>query len=196
MRAHSGVLWRAPDDSLRDPDLRDPRFTCACAAAITVLVAAPARADSAMSVAMATGQYGMRKEIPHSLEFGLEVRPPWTWGPLRPIAGVLGSGSGALVYSGIALGIDLPARLQLTPSFAPALALAGADRDLGFPLEFRSSLELSVATGDRVRLGLAFSHISNAKLGDRNPGVEVLALTVAISAPRSAESLQSAARAW
>src|SRR5205085_11956649 len=109
-------------------------------------------------------------------------RSPWALGPLRPMAGFLTSmGRGAFLYSGVALELDLPLGFRITPSFAPALALDGADQDLGFPLEFRSSLELSLATGNGVRLGVAVSHISNAKLGDRNPGVEVLVLGLEVS---------------
>ena len=60
--------------------------------------------------------------------------------------------------------------------------LARGDGDLGHVVEFRSSLELSVAPDRMVRVGLGFSHISNAHLGTRNPGVEVLTLRVAFDA--------------
>ena len=72
--------------------------------------------------------------------------------------------------------------LRLTPAFAPGIVLAPGAGDLGHVVEFRSSLELSVAPGPMVRVGLGFSHISNARLGDRNPGVEVLTLRFAFGA--------------
>jgi hypothetical protein len=39
-----------------------------------------------------------------------------------------------------------------------------------------------VAIDPRVRIGVAFSHISNARLGTSNPGVEVLTLRLAFPA--------------
>lgn len=161
----------------------DTRLTCACAAGL-LLLASAARADRQVSLAVATGQYGMRKEIPHSLGVDVELRSSSLWNLLRPVAGLLTSGRGAILYSGLILDLDLPLGMRLSPGFAPALAVAGADGDLGFPLEFRSSLELSLAAGDRVRIGVAFSHISNARLGDKNPGVEVLAVGIAVSPGR------------
>ena len=155
------------------PDLRLIRACAAC----LVLASFGAGAQPATSIVLSTGQYGMRKEVPHSIGFDLQVRTPWRWTVFRPLAGVLtSSGGGTFLYSGVVADIDLPLGLRLSPAFAPAIALARADGDLGFPVEFRSSLELSAALGDRMRLGVGFSHISNAKLGDRNPGVETLML--------------------
>jgi hypothetical protein len=135
------------------------------------------------SFAIATGQYGMRKEVPHSVGFELQLRTPWRWNLFRPIAGLLtSSGGGAFVYTGLVFEIELPLGLQLSPGFAPGIALARTDSDLGSAIEFRSSLELSAAVGEQLRVGLAFSHISNARLGERNPGVEVLVLGIAFPA--------------
>ena len=162
----------------------DPRLTCAAAAAFLLLLAVPAaRAEPVTSFAIATGQYGMRKEVPHSLGIEVQVRTPWRWNLFRPVAGFLTSaGGGAYIYTGFMIEFELPLGLQLSPGFAPGIALARTDSDLGNAIEFRSSLELSVAVGERLRAGVAFSHISNARLGDRNPGVEVLVLGVAFPA--------------
>jgi len=48
----------------------------------------------------------------------------------------------------------------------PVLKADDATRD--------SRLVLCAATATTLRMGLGLSHISNASLGDRNPGVEVL----------------------
>ena len=162
----------------------DPRRTCACGAALLVWIAsAGARADPITSFAIATGQYGIRKEVRHALGIELQIRTPWRFSLFRPVAGFLtGSGGGAYVYSGLVIEIGLPLGLQLSPGFAPGIALAGMERDLGYPIEFRSSLELSIAAGEHLRIGVGFSHISNARLGDHNPGVEVLVLGIAYPA--------------
>jgi len=161
------------------PGLASHRIACACAASLLLLVPASLRAEPAeASMVIATGQYGMRKEIPHSLGIDMEIRPPWRWSLVRPTIGLLTSANGgAYVFSGLVVQISLPAGFQLTPGFAPGVVLASGGGDLGYPIEFRSSLELSLSLGDAMRVGLVFSHISNARLGEHNPGVETLMLS-------------------
>jgi hypothetical protein len=162
----------------------DCRLTSACAAGLLLLAPAAARSDEVTSLAVSTGQYGMRKEIPHSMGLELQVRTPWRWHVIRPVAGILTSSQGAaFVYSGVAFELDLPAGVRLTPGFAPGVVLSKGEGDLGSLVDFRSSLELSIAAWQRLRIGVAFSHISNGRLGERNPGVEVL--EVGISFPRN-----------
>jgi len=155
------------------------RIPCACAAGLLLLAPAALRAEPAgASVVVATGQYGMRKEIPHSLGIELQIRPPWHWSLVRPTFGLLTSANGgAYVFSGLVVEIPLPVGFELTPGFAPGVVLASSGGDLGYPIEFRSSLEVSWSPGPAMRVGLAFSHISNAHLGERNPGVETLMLS-------------------
>jgi len=156
------------------------RLTCASVAVLVVAAACAAKAEPSTSIAIATGQYGMRKEVPHAVGFDLQIRTPWRWTVFRPVGGVLtSSGGGTFLYSGVMADFDLPLGLRLSPGFAPSIALARASGDLGFPVEFRSSLELSLAASDRLRVGIGFSHISNARLGERNPGVELLMLVLA-----------------
>jgi len=160
-------------------------FTAVSAAVPLLLAAFGASGEVGTSVAVSTGQLGMRKEIPHALGIDVQLRPPWHWYLVRPVAGVLtSSNGGAYVYSGIAIEIPLPAGFQLTPGFAPGVVLASGGRDLGSPIEFRSSIELSFAPAEPVRLGVGFSHISNAGLTQHNPGVELLTFSVAIPAGR------------
>src|SRR5436853_6051181 len=71
----------------------DPRLTSACAA-LLLLASAGARAEPVTSFAIATGEYGMRKEVPHSLGIEIQIRTPWRWNLFRPIAGVLTSSAG------------------------------------------------------------------------------------------------------
>lgn len=160
------------------------RIACASAVALLAGAAGPARADPAL-VVVSTGQYGMRKEIPHALGVGLEVRPPWQWTVIRPTVGLLTTAyGGAYLYSGIIADIPLPLDLALVPGFAPGVLVSTGQGDLGFPIEFRSSLELAWAPSRALRLGISGSHISNARLGNHNPGVETLMFTVAFPGRR------------
>ena len=63
---------------------------------------------------------------------------------------------------------------MVTGSFGAGYYAEGGGTDLGHEIEFRSQIEVAYRFDDRSRLGLAFSHISNASIGDTNPGVEVL----------------------
>jgi hypothetical protein len=149
-------------------------------ALLLALASLGARADELPTVVVSTGQLGMRKEIPHALAIDVQLRGPWQWTLVRPVAGVLTSSKGgAYLYSGVVADIPLGGGVLLSPGFAPGVVLAKADRDLGYPIEFRSSIDLSASIRS-VRMGLSFSHISNARLGSHNPGVEILAFTLSL----------------
>jgi lipid A 3-O-deacylase len=68
-----------------------------------------------------------------------------------------------------------------TPSFAAGIYFKGdKGKVLGYPLEFRSSIEFSRVLSNKARVGLQFYHISNASLGWCNPGSESLILFYAL----------------
>ena len=60
----------------------------------------------------------------------------------------------------------------------PGAYAHGGGHDLGLPLEFRSRIGLSRRVAERWRLGLAFEHKSNGGVGDDNPGVETVFVTL------------------
>jgi len=157
----------------------------ASVATVLLLLASFGARGEATSIVIATGQLGMRKEIRHSLGIDVQVRSAWRWHVIRPVAGVLTSSKGgAYVYSGVVADIPLAGTFQLTPGFAPGIVLASGNRDLGSPIEFRSSLEVSFVPFEPLRFGIALSHVSNGRLGQHNPGVETLTFNVSIPVRR------------
>ena len=64
-----------------------------------------------------------------------------------------------------------------TPSFAAGYYDNGSGKKLGNDLQFRTSIEVSYELKNKNRIGISFSHISNANLGDKNPGVEILSIS-------------------
>ena len=64
-----------------------------------------------------------------------------------------------------------------TPSFGAGIYDDGSGKKLGNDIQFRTSLELSYELNNKNRIGISFSHISNANLGDKNPGVEILSFS-------------------
>ena len=60
--------------------------------------------------------------------------------------------------------------LKITPSFTPGLYHEGDGKDLGHMLEFKSEVQLSFDLSKNTELGFSYNHLSNASLGDKNPG--------------------------
>tara|TARA_B100000989_G_C19488088_1_gene448443 strand:- start:709 stop:1239 length:531 start_codon:yes stop_codon:yes gene_type:complete len=71
-------------------------------------------------------------------------------------------------------------KLFFTPSFGAGIYNDGSGKKLGNDLQFRTSFEISYEFKNKKRIGLSFSHISNANLGDKNPGVEILSFSYQI----------------
>ena len=91
-------------------------------------------------------------------------------GRFSPITGGFVTGnSAAYIYTGMEWNVDMGA-MTFTPSFAPGLYHEGNGKDLGHVLEFKTEVQLSYATSDKTNFGLSYNHISNASLGDKNPG--------------------------
>ena len=91
-------------------------------------------------------------------------------GTLSPITGGFITENQALyAYTGIEWNFDL-GPINFTPSFAPGLYGAGDGKDLGHILEFKSEVQASFNLSENSQLGMSYNHISNASLGDKNPG--------------------------
>ncbi len=104
-------------------------------------------------------------------------------GPVRardtqsPHAGSLSVGVGTfnMRHANTSSGVGLEYRLDSRPWFAVGAYERNGDIDLGGPVEFRTSLDVSRALRKGVRVGVTLYHLSNARLYDRNPGVNALA---------------------
>ena len=71
-------------------------------------------------------------------------------------------------------------KFLVTPSFGFGSYNAGSGKELGYTLEFRTTIEISYQFENKNRIGLSLGHISNADLGADNPGVEVISLSYQI----------------
>lgn len=61
-------------------------------------------------------------------------------------------------------------------SFIPGLYAHGNGIDLGYPLVFRSGVEVGYKLNNGMQLSLSYDHRSNGGLGHINPGVETIQL--------------------
>ena len=91
---------------------------------------------------------------------------------LKPFVGtMINSDSGKYIYSGLRKDYVISSKWNFTPSFAVGYYDKGSSKDLGHNIEFRSQLEFSYQTSNG-RVGLNVNHISNASIGNKNPGTE------------------------
>ena len=91
-------------------------------------------------------------------------------GTLSPISGFMMTADNAkYAYTGVQAQYKIGA-LNIIPSFTPGLYGEGDGKDLGHIIEFKSELQLSVNLLQNTELGFSYNHLSNASLGDKNPG--------------------------
>ena len=96
---------------------------------------------------------------------------------IRPSLGILGT-TDASIYGWFGLSTDIffGRRIVLNLGSAVGFYLDGEGQDLGHVLEFRSGAELAWRFDNRARLGVGVTHLSNANIGDNNPGTETVML--------------------
>ena len=91
-------------------------------------------------------------------------------GNLSPITGaMITDANAAYFYTGVQAQYKIGA-LNLTPSFTPGLYNSGDGKDLGHIVEFKSEIQLSLDLPRDSQFGFSYNHLSNASLGDKNPG--------------------------
>tara|TARA_B100000427_G_scaffold3927_1_gene3789 strand:+ start:73 stop:588 length:516 start_codon:yes stop_codon:yes gene_type:complete len=92
------------------------------------------------------------------------------FGTISPITGaMITADNAAYVYTGIQAQYTM-GKINITPSFTPGLYEQGDGKDLGHIVEFKSEVQLSLNLFENSQLGMSYNHISNASLGDKNPG--------------------------
>lgn len=119
-----------------------------------------------------------------AIGLGIASGPLTRLGPVRVAVGAgieagdkgeLWGGAGPILF------IPFAEKYRVSASVMAGVYQEGEGVDLGSSTEFRSRLGLSRAIGEDWRLGLAIEHKSNAHIGETNPGIETLFVTVAHS---------------
>ena len=104
---------------------------------------------------------------------------------LKPFAGIeVTTDSAFYILGGIYLDDNIgeliygqESKWVFTPSFAIGYYDDGDGKKLGNDVEFRTTFELSYQLKNLDRIGISFGHISNANIGNKNPGVEIISLS-------------------
>ena len=148
---------------------------------VATLAPAAVRADDdgePAFIAVSVGGFDVNRRQDEAALAQIEFRSDWKLWKLKPIAGLMATSDGAAyAYAGIMLDIFWGRRIVTSFSFAPGAYYDGDGKDLGHWIEFRSQAEIAWRFDNRARLGLALNHLSNADIGDKNPGSEQLRLT-------------------
>ena len=92
------------------------------------------------------------------------------FGTISPVTGAMITGDNATyMYTGIQAQYNLGI-IDFTPSFTPGIYNEGDGKDLGHLIEFKTELQFSLNLFENSQLGMSYNHISNASLGEKNPG--------------------------
>ncbi len=146
------------------------------AAALALAVpGARAQSDDPSYLVGGIGAFDLVQDDDQAIDFRLEYRHGTGLWIIKPWIGVEGTSDGAIYgVGGLLADINLGRRIVITPSIGVGAYSEGDGKDLGHTVEFRSQIELAYRFDNRSRVGVAFSHISNAGIGDENPGTEIL----------------------
>ena len=158
------------------------RFLAAvCALAMAAVWAGPADAeDDPPFLAIYGGASDIFDDHTAAM-FGVEYRTDFKDLILTPmVGGFVNTDGSAYGYGGVFVDFFFGKRVVLRPSFSVGAYEDGDGKDLGGVLEFRSAVALDWRFDDRSRLGIEFSHISNASIYDSNPGMEILTVNYSI----------------
>ena len=91
-------------------------------------------------------------------------------GTLSPVTGfMVTENNAAYAYTGVQAHYTI-GKLNVIPSFTPGLYNQGDGKDLGHTVEFKSEVQFSYMASNNTSFGVSYNHVSNASLGDKNPG--------------------------
>lgn len=132
-------------------------------------------------ISLSAASFDVLQNNVSSLEGRIEYRANSIDLIVKPLFGIMANTDGArYIFSGLFIEFQVTDFFSLIPSFAPGVYIKNYSKDLHFVLEFRSQIEAIFSITDKFRAGFSFNHISNASLGDENPGVESIGFTIQI----------------
>ena len=111
----------------------------------------------------------------YTIEYRDQVKLPFR---IRPVGSLMITSDDDWYLSvGVMRDVRVADPIILSGSFSAGLFHYG-DKNVNLrnDLEFKSKIEAAYEFDNRMRLGVGFSHISNASLGTDNPGTEILSL--------------------
>ncbi|MFQ5890696.1 MAG: acyloxyacyl hydrolase [Gemmatimonadota bacterium] len=161
----------------------------ALAAALPVVPSAAASTGAGGDpplLALGVGFYDIIDADEESADLRVEYRSGLAIWILKPWFGLELTTDGAVYgVGGVLVDFDLGPRWMLTGSAGVGAYEDGDGKDLGHIIEFRTQIEIARRLEQGSRLGFALGHISNAGIGEDNPGTEIFSIYCAIPLKRS-----------
>ena len=156
---------------------------------IFLIINTPIKADDLSIIGL--GVFDFNKQKDEAIDFryerrldkkvydiGPSVEPAYT---VKPFYGIeVTSDNAGYVLGGIYIEERVNSNIFFTPNIGVGLYDEGDGKKLGSSIEFRSGLELSYELENERRIGISISHISNASIGDKNPGTEIISISYQI----------------
>ena len=91
-------------------------------------------------------------------------------GNIYPVSGVMMTDDEAVyIYAGYQMS-QTSNSSTISPSFAIGYYDEGDGKDLGHEIEFKTQIQILFEISTSAEIGFSYNHISNASLGDKNPG--------------------------
>lgn len=117
----------------------------------------------------------------HKTIFGtVEWQPALRIGSLGTWIGFQGSDQNYYLAGGLLYNWHVTDRFFITPSFGAGIYANHDGTELGSAVEFRSGVDIGYNFKEAGRLSIGGWHISNAGLGNINPGTELIAVRYSI----------------
>ena len=122
-----------------------------------------------------TGMFDFSDDGKRSTIYGIEhqnenLYRDTIFGRISPVTGAMITADNTVyLYTGIETNYSL-GLINITPSFTPGFYNQGDGKDLGHAIEFKSEIQLSLDLPRDSQFGFSYNHLSNASLGDKNPG--------------------------
>ncbi len=143
-------------------------------------IASAARAESDY-ITLEAGDFNVLRKNEHALWYGAQYRSPYFWDKFLVDTGVGGNADGGIyAYLGAQYDWNLIGNVYMLPGFGVGYWHEGGSKNLGGPLEFKSSIETDYRFDSGVRAGAALWHISNAGIYSHNAGTEVIEATFSV----------------
>jgi hypothetical protein len=100
---------------------------------------------------------------------------------LKPLVGVIGNvKNGAFLYAGVNIDLPITDKFIASVNVAPGFYHKGRGKDLGGAFEIKSQFELWYLLKNEYKIGGAISHMSNAGIYKRNPGLDNVSLQLSV----------------
>jgi hypothetical protein len=163
------------------------RWLRGIAVALVTLTATPAWASNVPQLTVGAGVFELVADREHAFEGDVTYRFGQSWfgtgggvfGGIRPELGLMANSRGAVMgWAGVAAPFQWAGDAwEIAPSIGIGAYHRGQSKYLGGTFEFHLGLAVSHALTPHTRVGLAFMHISNGGVHDKNPGANAALVT-------------------